>query len=66
MCQPSLLTSTVNNRWYFEGRKELAHAMVRLQLILFPKELAHFGSEHLVDFSTYSYLLHRFIASLVP
>jgi hypothetical protein len=45
-----------------EGRKELAHTMVRLQLIYSLKELAHFCSEHLLDFSTY--LLHRFIASL--
>jgi hypothetical protein len=37
-----------------EGRKELAHTMVRLQLILIPlKELAHFCSEHLVNFSMY-------------
>ncbi len=46
----------------FEGRKELAHSTVRLQMILFSKITGVFCSEHLVDFSTY--LLHRFTALL--
>ncbi len=50
--------------WMCEGRKELAHTTVRLQLILSPEITGAFLFRTLVDFSTY--LLHRFTASLAP